>query len=86
MSEKLRQDLEAGRRTKELLEDEALIAAFETVEQRFIQRWKDSAPEDDKMREQSWFALHGLEAVKRELKIVLDNGNFAASVLEKMKE
>lgn len=84
--DELREQVAQGARARELLDDEVLAQAFEALERRYIETWRSSSAEDSVGREKLYWALQGLDYARRELRIMLDNGNIAASQLEQSKE
>jgi hypothetical protein len=71
-----------GARAREVLENEAYIAAFATVEQTLIERWKESPARDDKGREKLWDYLYALRQVDSALRSVMATVKLADRDLE----
>lgn len=74
---KLRQDADKGQRAQIALEDPILDEAFNKLEKRFLDNWRNSNPENGRFREECYYALAALDVVKVELKTMVDNGKFA---------
>ena len=82
--DRLQREIDLGMSARQCFENEALQAAFDRLKQNYITMWKDSAPSaGSESREKLYYAHQAVEFVERELKIMLDNGNIAASELER---
>lgn len=82
--DRLQQDIELGDSARQCFENEALQAAFDRLKSNYIATWAGSAPsEGSEAREKLYYAYQAVEFVERELKIMLDNGNIAASEVER---
>lgn len=86
MSARLREQVAAGVRVRELLEDQTLLDAFDALERRYVAEWRETAAHETEARERAYWALEALDRVRLELKITLDNGSIAASQLEQKQE
>lgn len=73
----LEQRLYLGDRAKEVLENEAFVAAFEAIEQEVIEQWTNSPARDADGREKLWSYLHLLRKVKAQLTTTLETGKLA---------
>lgn len=73
----LEQRLYAGDRAKEVLENEAFIAAFEAIEKEVIEQWTNSPARDQDGREKLWSYLHLLRKVRMHLVSTLETGKLA---------
>jgi hypothetical protein len=71
-----------GARAREVLENEAYISAFATVEDALIEQWKTSPARDEKGREKLWDYLYALRQVQSALKNVMETGKLAERDLE----
>ena len=72
-------------RAKEVLENEAFIAAFDDTEQEIIEQWTNSPARDADGREALWNYLMLLRKVKAHLSYSLDTGKLAQIDLEHKK-
>lgn len=61
---------------KALLEGEVMRGAFEAVERRFISEWMDA--DTIERREMAHAKVVGLAEVRRQLRTVLQNGEYAS--------
>jgi len=73
------------RRAHELLEDEVLAEAFRRADERFVEEWRASDAEDNQKRLAAWAKAHALEAVKAELRRIINTGEHAQAVLQKLQ-
>lgn len=85
-NDRAREYIEAGERAKALLDDPTLQEVFERLDAKFVDAWRNCRPDDQEGREKLYWAMQGLEYVRRELRIMLDNGKVAASELGKQQE
>ena len=77
MTTTLEQRLYMGNRAKELLENEAFIAAFEDIEKEIIESWKATPARDAEGREKLWTYLTLLKKVRTQLQTTLETGKLA---------
>ncbi len=85
----LEQRLFLGDRAREVLENEAFIAAFEATEKEVIEQWTSSPARDAEGREKLWQYLMLLRKVKANLQSTLETGKLAQLELQhqqKMEE
>lgn len=78
----LEQRLYQGDRAKEVLENEAFIAAFEAIEKEVIDQWTNSPARDVDGREKLWSYLHLLRKVRTQLQSTLETGTLAKLELQ----
>ena len=71
-----------GDRAKEVLENEAFIAAFDAIEKEVIDKWTNSPARDSAGREKCWEYLILLRKVKTQLTTTLDTGKLAKLELQ----
>lgn len=71
-----------GDRARELIENEAFIAAFEATEKEVIEQWKNSPARDEAGREKLWQYLSMLRKVKANLQTTLETGKLAKLELQ----
>jgi hypothetical protein len=71
-----------GDRAKEVLENEAFIAAFEAIEKEVIDQWTNSPARDEAGREKLWAYLHLLKKVRTHLQSTLETGTLAKLELQ----
>jgi hypothetical protein len=82
MTTTLEQRLFDGNRAKEVLENEAFIAAFEGSEKEVIEQWMNSPARDAEGREKLWNYLMLLRKVKAHIMRTLETGKLAKLELE----
>jgi len=82
MTTTLDQRLYVGDRAKEVLENEAFVAAFEASEQEVIEQWTNSPARDAEGREKLWQYLMLLRKVKANLQSTLETGKLAKLELQ----
>ncbi|MEY4429233.1 MAG: hypothetical protein RLZZ182_1922 [Pseudomonadota bacterium] len=73
----LEEQLHAGSRAREVLENEAFIAAFETIEKDVLEQWTNSPARDAEGREKCWTYLMLLRKVKAQLQSTMEGGKLA---------
>ena len=78
----LEQRLYSGDRAREVLENEAFIAAFEAIEKEVIDQWTNSPARDEAGREKLWSYLHLLRKVRTHLQSTLETGKLAQLELQ----
>jgi hypothetical protein len=71
-----------GDRAREVLENEAFIAAFEATEQEVTDQWKNSPARDQAGRESLWQYLSMLRMVRANLQTTLETGKLAKLELQ----
>lgn len=79
---KLRQDQDRGNRAKKLLENDLLIESFDSVEQQFIDKWKETGFKEADVREDAWRCYQLLRMIRGNLDKILQNGRVAEKDLE----
>lgn len=85
--DELQNEVQLGESARECFENEALQAAFDRLKTTYIASWTGSAPSAGaEAREKLYFAYQAVEFVERELRVMLDNGNIAASDIAKREE
>ena len=67
------EQLNIGARAKALLEDEILTFAFHSIEERLIDEWINSAPDQVETREHLHDLIHALSAVRGWLEEAVSN-------------
>lgn len=73
----LNQRLALGDRAREVIENEAFIAAFDATEKEVIEQWMNSPARDQAGRESLWQYLSMLRKVKANLQTTLETGKLA---------
>ena len=73
----LEEQLHAGSRAKEVLENEQFQAAFDAIEKDVIEQWTNSPARDAAGRESLWTYLMLLRKVKAHLEVTLASGKKA---------
>lgn len=78
----LEQRLYDGDRAREVLENEAFMAAFEAIEKEVIEQWTQSPARDQEGRERLWTYLGLLKKLKAQLTQTLETGKLAQLELQ----
>jgi len=78
----LEQRLYAGDQARQVLDNEAFVAAFEAIEKDIIEQWTNSPARDEAGREKLWAYLHLLRKVKAQLTSTLETGKLAQVELQ----
>ena len=80
MTDKTEQAIAMGKRAKLLMDDEAMVAAFDAVRSDYLHTWLSSTSTEQ--REKCSMAIHTIEHVKGKLQTFIDNGKIAQSGLD----
>ena len=75
-----------GRKAKQLLEDETLNAAIAKLEGDQLWAFRSSKPEESAKRETAWCMLQAIDGLRQELVKVMDNGKIAQSAITKSQK
>ena len=75
-----------GRKAKQLLEDETLNAAIEKLENDQLWAFKSSKPEESARRETAWCMLQAIDGLRQELVKIMDNGKVAQNAISKSQK
>lgn len=78
----LEERLYLGDRAREVIENEAFIAAFDATEKEVIEQWVQSPARDQEGREKLWQYLSMLRKVKANLQTTLETGKLAQLELQ----
>ena len=73
-----------AQRVGTLLQNELLDEAFKTLEQSYIDFWRQTRPEDELGREKAFIAVNVVGKVKDHLQRVIENGRLAQADLNKL--
>lgn len=80
-------EVQRADRARQLLEDELLVEAFQTIEQELTNAWQSSPARDIEGRESLWLQLKLLRLVRSKLETVVETGKVAqASLLQRARE
>lgn len=63
------------------MEHPVLASAFATIRRRCVQRWEEAEIDEVGVQHAAKMELHALEALERQLRILVDNGSVAESIL-----
>ena len=83
---KLRKNVEMATRAKTFLEDEAVKAAFDTIERQYIEAWRLTHFKDVEGREALWRGLQALGKFKDNLVLAITNGKLSKAQLDATRE
>ena len=75
-----------GRKAKQLLEDETLNTAIAKLENDQLWAFKSSKPEESARRETAWCMLQAIDGLRQELVKVMDNGKIAQNAISKSQK
>lgn len=73
-------------RAAQLLDDDLLKGAFESLEQSYIAAWRQTNIEDVSAREKLFLAINIVGKVRSHLQTVLDDGKLAATELRNLAQ
>jgi len=75
-----------GRKAKQLLEDETLNTAIAKLENDQLWEFRSSKPEESVKRETAWCMLQAIDGLRQELVKVMDNGKIAQNAISKSQK
>ena len=75
-----------GRKAKQLLEDETLNAAITKLESDQLWLFRSSKPEESVKRETAWCMLQAIDGLRQELIKMMDNGKIAQNAIGKSQK
>ena len=75
-----------GRKAKQLLEDETLNSAIAKLEGDQLWAFRSSKPEESARRETAWCMLQAIDGLRQELIKVMDNGKIAQNAIGKSQK
>ncbi len=75
-----------GRKAKQLLEDETLNNAIAKLEGDQLWAFRSSKPEESARRETAWCMLQAIDGLRQELVKVMDNGKIAQNAISKSQK
>jgi hypothetical protein len=75
--------LRFGERAQTLLSDPVMQLAFDRTELKTLRTWKNATSPAE--REKAWAMTHALEELRRELRIIADDGEHARAKLTQRK-
>ena len=82
---KLRRQEARGARAQELLKNELLVTAFESLESELSEAWRKTTPNESQRREDAWRSLKLLEKLKSGLERHVTTGKTAGKQLTEIK-
>ena len=75
-----------GRKAKQLLEDETLNNAIAKLEGDQLWAFRSSKPEESAKRETAWCMLQAIDGLRQELIKIMDNGKIAQNAISKSQK
>ena len=84
--QQLRHEADRGRRAQDLMSDELMVEAFNTIRTRLTTEWADSPARDHEGREKIWLMLKSLNAVEVHLRTTLETGQMAQTQLNQLRQ
>ena len=75
-----------GRKAKQLLEDETLNNAIAKLEGDQLWAFRSSKPEESVKRETAWCMLQAIDGLRQELIKIMDNGKIAQNAISKSQK
>jgi hypothetical protein len=75
-----------GRKAKQLLEDETLNNAIAKLEGDQLWAFRSSKPEESARRETAWCMLQAIDGLRQELIKMMDNGKIAQNAISKSQK
>jgi hypothetical protein len=81
MTDKTEYEIQNGERAAQLLQEPILVEALETIEQEYIDQWKNSPVRDHEAREKLWLMVKTAQKFRLELEQVMNTGKVARATL-----
>ena len=75
-----------GRKAKQLLEDETLNNAIAKLEGDQLWAFRSSKPEESVKRETAWCMLQAIDGLRQELIKIMDNGKVAQNAISRSQK
>jgi len=75
-----------GRKAKQLLEDETLNTAMTKLENDQLWAFRSSKPEESVKRETAWCMMQAIDGLRQELVRIMDNGKIAQAAISKSQK
>ena len=75
-----------GRKAKQLLEDETLNNAIAKLEGDQLWAFRSSKPEESVKRETAWCMMQAIDGLRQELIRIMDNGKIAQNAISKSQK
>jgi hypothetical protein len=75
-----------GRKAKQLLEDEILNIAIAKLENDQLWVFRSSKPEESVKRETAWCMLQAIDGLRQELIKIMDNGKIAQNAISRSQK
>ena len=75
-----------GRKAKQLLEDETLSAAIAKLENDQLWIFRSSKSEESVKRETAWCMMQAIDGLRQELIRIMDNGKIAQNAIVKSQK
>lgn len=80
----LQREVNRAQKATHLLENDLLKEAFKTLEQNYIDFWRQTKPEDQLAREKAFIAINIVGKVRDHMHAVIQNGKLAQAELNKL--
>jgi hypothetical protein len=85
MSENKQLEVDRGRQAKAIMDSALVTESVEKLKQKYIDAWRQTAPEDVQGRERLYTAYGMVDQIFAHLRVVAADGAIAAQALEKLK-
>ena len=79
------QEVERGRRAKELLENPMLVESVEKLKARYLEEWTKTVPGDVEGRERLFQAYKMVDQICAHLRIVIGDGAVSSAQIAQLK-
>ena len=84
--DEIEQELKDSQRAEDLMNDPLVKQTFETMEEKYMEAWKNSDLEDSKGREIIWQLIWAIGQVKAHFNVIIEKGDFhKATISRNMK-
>ena len=75
-----------GIKAKDLLENETFNIVFQKLEEKYLEDFSNSKPDDTQIREQSYLSLQNLRKLRQEISSLVTDGKIASAQIDNLNK
>ena len=75
-----------GIKAKDLLENETFNIVFQKLEEKYLEDFSNSKPDDTQIREQSYLFLQNLRKLRQEISTLVTDGKIASAQIDNLNK
>ena len=75
-----------GIRAKDLLENKIFINVFRKLEEKYLEDFTNSKPDDTQIREQTYLSLQNLRKLRQEISTLVTDGKIASAQIDNLNK